>query len=135
MQDPWAQSARDKAAHQARKEEAVRLAKRKSTIQWILWPTVVIGTCWFFINGSNEAAERRNQAVQAKYSKWLAFRDTNCKVAEKAHGISVQSGKFASKDNATVYACNDGVKYVISESAEYDIRRGEGQLGHIPDIK
>lgn len=135
MQNPWAQSVRDKAAYRARKEEEARLVKRRSTIQWLFWPTLIFSLCGFAIYKSNEDRDRNNQAVQAKYSKWLAYRDTNCTVAEKAHGISVQSGKFATKDNATVYACTDGVKYIISESSEQDIRRGIGQLDAIPDIK
>ena len=142
---PSEQSTRDKAAHQKRMQpyydliaQEHREAMRKFWLSCLMW-VAIIGVVGYglkvWIDNEMIAANERNKVVQAKYAKWLAYRNANCKLAERMYGLATQNGKFHGSDNATVWKCNNGMQYVISENAENAIKRNQGSMGHIPNVQ
>lgn len=135
---PMEQSARDKAAYRIRKAEEqanAKIAKWMYMSKWILFLAVLVGA-WIWIDHIHDTQEAAyNAEVEAKYAKWTAFRDANCKVVEKVYGLSMTSGKFSSNDNAVVYECNNGIKYMMSQAAEQAVKAGRGNASFIPEVK
>lgn len=135
---PMEQSARDKAAYRMRKAdeaEKARNDKRKTKGKIALWVAVLVGG-WLLIDHiDDKQAAAYDAQVQAKYAKWVAFREANCKVSEKVYGLSMTSGKFSSNDNAVVYECKDGIKYMMSQKVEEAIKAGHGNVSFIPEVK
>jgi hypothetical protein len=130
------QSRRDKEKFQsiiAAKNKAENRLFWLKCAGWALAVAAMVGGCSAMFAVDNRLAEERDAVVQAKYAKWVAYRDANCKVVEKLYGLSMASGKFSSNDNAVVYDCN-GVKYMMSARAEENIKKHEGDEDFIPEV-
>lgn len=74
-----------------------------------------------------------NQVVQAKYQKWLAYRDTHCNVSKISSGKRVVAGK-QNPDNILHYVCTDNTQRQVSMLGEADILAQRGELADIPVV-
>ena len=72
----------------------------------------------YSIDSDKKKTDNEKVIATQKWNEWVSYRDKNCHVSEKLYGLSMTSGKFHQDDNATVYECNDGVKYVVAQSIE-----------------
>lgn len=75
--------------------------------------------------------ESQNQAVQAKYEKWRAYRDAHCFVEKVTSGKRLVAGK-QSPDNILHYSCNDNTQRQVSMLGEADVLVQRGRLIDIP---
>lgn len=68
--------------------------------------------------------------MQAKYDKWINYRNKNCQLTEQIFGMKTGSGKFTQNINANSYQCKNGMKYTL------DVNKDSGkQLSEdIPNI-
>lgn len=119
-------------------KEAELEAKRKSARDRdAFWCVVIIlglGLGAYTLYTENQKDNAYADAVATKWSNWVAYRDVNCKPVEQMFGLVVGQGKFQSIDNATVYECNSGMRYLISKNAEASILAKRGKLEFIPDV-
>lgn len=79
----------------------------------------------------SENFEEENKVMQAKYDKWVAYREKNCKLKEQLFGIRVGEGKFSHTANANSYECNNGMKYTIETAHD----TGKILTHNVPDVK
>lgn len=115
---------------QARNEQAKKNA-RNSKISWIVGIVLLGLFLTYMTHVDNVRQEEESALINAKWNKWVAYRDLNCKVTEKLYGMPMQSGKSSYVDNATVYVCKDSMKYVVSQSVE----EKRNSLDSIPEVK
>jgi hypothetical protein len=107
--------------------------KLDNRIMWSIFLCVGIFIA-FMLYCDSKNSDEYDILVQQKYSKWINYKDLNCKVVEHMMGLSMNSGKYTSNDNATVYDCKNGIRYVVSELAENRIKNHQhGDLSFIPD--
>ena len=130
------QSAHDKAQYE-RIVSAQRSAENRlfwlKCARWALGIAAMMGGCVAIKAHDDRVAAENDALAQAKYAKWVAYRDANCKTIEKVYGLSMTSGKFSSNDNTVVYDCN-GVKYMMSARAEENIKQRQGNVEFIPNV-
>lgn len=122
-------------AIRAAEREAIRVSRRNKKLFWVF---VIIGLVGWFIHTfqSSVAEHDAQQAVaMAKWNKWVKYRDANCKQVEQMKGLVVGQGKFATVDNATVWECNSGMRYLVADSTESNVMDNRGQVQFIPDVK
>lgn len=102
----------------------------KSLFKGTFWVSVIVIPMSIIIHYDNIDAEKRQAAVNEKLTAWNIYKDKNCKVVEKLYGMQMGSGKFTYVDNGTVYQCDNGLKYTLSDRAA----KGEGSIDSIPQV-
>lgn len=111
--------------------ERLRAERRMEwgAVWFILLLFVIFG--FFATRHDNEREEADNKVMQAKYDKWVAYRNKNCKLTEQLFGVKIGSGKFSRSTNANSYECKNGMKYTV------EVARDTGkELSHdIPNVK
>jgi hypothetical protein len=140
LQQSASQSSQDRAAYKANRSQyqlerdhAEAVVFVSKSIAWFVGISLLVGFFWYMSDQDAKRAAEYDKLVQAKYAKWITYRDQNCESFEKLFGVVVRDGKFSSNDNATKYSCKNGMIYTISENAELAINRNDGNLDHIPD--
>ncbi len=122
-------------AIKAAEREAIRTARRNKKLFWVFIIVGGIGGLIHLVQESNKEKDAEQAITMAKWNKWVAYRDANCKQVEQMKGLVVGQGKFATVDNATVWECTSGMRYLISENVEWRIRNYQGNSSFIPDVK
>jgi hypothetical protein len=116
------------------KNERIRVENKqrrlKLTFQWIAFLVVVGGPIAIMTHYDNIRGEENRIQVAAKWSKWVEYRNKNCKETEKIIGMPMNQGKMHYIDNATVYECKNGMKYTIAASRD----NGQGGVSDIPSV-
>lgn len=114
--------------------EAKRIAARDKNTFWVIIIVLGLGMVSYVRYTEHQKEVIKDNLVSTKWAKWVAYRDANCKPVEQMFGLVVGHGKFQSVDNATVYECTSGMRYLISRNAEQNILACRGDPAYIPDV-
>lgn len=95
----------------------------------MLWVSVFAIPFGMIIHNDNVEADKRQVVLDAKLNAWNNYKSKNCKEVEKLFGMQMGSGKFRDVDDGTVYQCNNGMKYTLSNKAA----KGDMGIDSIPD--
>lgn len=113
------------------KQAQERKESYKSFFKTTFWVSLFAFPMYVMIHNDNIAADKRQAELTVKLNAWNAYKDKNCTQVEKLYGMQMGSGKFRYVDNGTVYQCNNGMKYTLSDGAA----QGHDGIDSIPTIK
>lgn len=112
------------------KQAKERIQFYKSLFKGLFWVAVFAVPVSILVHKGNIEEEKRQQLIDAKLNTWNTYKNKNCKEVEKLFGMQMGSGKFRYVDDGTVYQCNNGMKYTLSDKAA----KGEMGLDSIPNV-
>lgn len=113
------------------KKVAERTEFYKSCVKFCLIAALFVVPISIIVHKDNIEEEKRQAVLTVKLNTWNNYKKKSCKEVEKIFGMRMGSGKFSYIDDGTVYQCDNGMKYTLSDKAA----KGEMGIDSIPNIR